>query len=366
MIHFPRSLRARLLLANLVVAGVTLGTVLVAVSLVGPGYFAAAMGHNPNDPIGSQMDAATLDAFREAIRTALLAALLVALAVGLVVAILVSDRIAGPVARLAAAARRIAGGNYTERVPASGVGEIGDLAGAFNVMTASLEETERRRLQLVGDVAHELRTPLTTLDGYLEGLEDGVIDPSQQTWHVLRGQTARLTRLVSDLQELWRAEAGQLPLRVEVLDARTVVGEVVGQFEASAAARGIVLDAALPLVAMPVRADPVRLAQALANYMSNALRYAPDGSAVHVTVARQAAEVLMSVRDEGPGLTPEQAAHVFERFYRVDASRSRAEGGSGIGFAIVHALVEAMEGRVWVRSDGPGQGATFGVALAAA
>ena len=365
MNRLPGSLRTRLLLANLVVAGVALGTVLVAVSLVGPGYFSAAMGHGPDDPVGSQMDAATLDAFREAIRTALLAALLMAVTAGLVVAVLVSNRIAGPVSRLASAARRIAGGHYAERVPASGVGEIGDLATAFNVMTASLEETERRRLQLVGDVAHELRTPLTTLDGYLEGLEDGVIAPSPQTWHVLRGQTARLTRLVSDLQELWRAEAGQLPLELEVFDARTIVGEVLGQFETSAAARGISLDAALPLVAMPVRADPVRLSQALANYMTNALRYAPDGSTVQITVARQAAEVLISVRDEGPGLTADQAAHVFERFYRVDASRSRAEGGSGIGLAIVEAIVEAMDGRVWVRSDGPGTGATFGVALPA-
>ena len=363
--RLPRSLRSRLLLANLVVAGVALGTVLVGVSLVGPGYFAAAMGHNPSDPVGSQMDAVTLDAFREAIRTALIAAVLVALVVGLVVAVLVSDRIAGPVSRLAAAARRISGGHYAERVPAAGVGEIGDLAAAFNVMTMSLEETERRRLQLVGDVAHELRTPLTTLDGYLEGLEDGVIAPSPQTWHLLRGQTARLTRLVSDLQELWRAEAGQLPLKIESIDARAVVRDVVGQFETSAAARGISLDAALPLVAMPVRVDAERLTQALANFMSNALRYAPDGSTVHVTVERQAAEVLIAVRDEGPGLTADQAAHVFERFYRVDASRSRTEGGSGIGLAIVAALVEAMEGRVWVHSDGPGRGATFGIALAA-
>ena len=365
MIRLPRSLRTRLLLANLVVAGVALGTVLVAVSLVGPGYFAEAMGHHPDDPLGSQMDAATLDAFRDAIRTALVAGLLVAVVAGVVVALFVSNRIAGPVSRLAIAVRRIAGGHYVERVPVSDVAEIGELATAFNVMTASLEETERRRLQLVGDVAHELRTPLTTLDGYLEGLEDGVIDPSTQTWRLLRGQTARLTRLVADLQDLWRAEAGQLPLQIEVLDARTVVGEVIAQFETSAAARGIALDADLPAVAVPVRADPVRLAQALGNYLSNALRYAPDGSTVHIAVARQAAEVLFSVRDEGPGLTEEQAAHVFERFYRADASRSRAEGGSGIGLAIVHALVEAMEGRVWVESDGPGQGATFGVALAA-
>jgi two-component system sensor histidine kinase BaeS len=366
VIRLPRSLRARLLLANLVVAGVALGTVLVAVSLVGPGYFADAMGHNPNDPVGTQMDAATLDAFRVAIRTALIAALVVAVSAGLIVSFAISSRVAKPVSRLAAAARRIAAGHYVERVPATGEGEIGELATAFNVMTASLEETEHRRLRLVGDVAHELRTPLTTLDGYLEGLEDGVIAPSAETWHLLRGQTARLTRLVSDLQELWRAEARQLPLQVEKLDARTVVGDVVDQFTAQATARGITLDAVLPSAAAAMRADPVRLAQVLGNYLSNALRYAPDGSTVHVVVARNAGEVLVSVRDEGPGLSAEQAAHVFERFYRVDASRSRAQGGAGIGLAIVRALAEAMDGRVWVRSEGPGRGATFGVALPAA
>jgi signal transduction histidine kinase len=366
VIHPPRSLRARLLLANLFVAAVALGTVLVAVSLVGPGYFSEAMGHAPGDPAGTQMDAATLDAFREAVRTALFAALLVALAAGLLVALVVSNRIAGPVSRLSVAARRIAGGHYAERVPSSDVGEIGGLAAAFNVMATSLEETERRRIQLVGDVAHELRTPLTTLDGYLEGLEDGVIAPSAQTWHVLRGQTARLTRLVSDLQELWRAEAGQLPLEIESLDARAVVSDVIGQFRTSASARGIVLATDLPPATMTVRADPVRLAQALTNYLSNAIRYAPDGSTVRIVMARVAGEVQVSVRDEGQGLTQDQAAHVFERFYRADASRSRAEGGSGIGLAIVSALVEAMEGRVWVTSDGPGRGATFGLALPAA
>jgi signal transduction histidine kinase len=100
--------------------------------------------------------------------------------------------------------------------------------------------------------------------------------------------------------------------------------------------------------------------------VSNALRHAPDGSTVHVVVSREGGQVLISVRDEGPGLSAEQAAHVFERFYRVDASRSRAQGGAGIGLAIVRALAEAMDGRVWVRSEGPGRGATFGVALPAA
>ena len=229
MMHIPQSLRFRILLANLVVAGAVLGTILIAVSLVGPGYFAAAMGHGPNDPAGTAMDAATLAAFQNAVRTALLAALVAAIVAAVAVSLALSSRIAGPVTRLASAARRIAGGHYAERVPTAGAGEIGELASSFNVMTDSLEATERRRLQLVGDVAHELRTPLSTLDGYLEGLEDGVVMAGPQTWLLLRRETARLTRLVNDLQELWRAEARQLPLKMEGVDAVAVIREVVEQ-----------------------------------------------------------------------------------------------------------------------------------------
>ncbi len=359
----PRSLRSRLLLANLIVAGVALGTVLVAVSLVGPGYFSEAMGHRPGDPAGAEMDAATLDAYRVAIRTALVAALAAALAAAVVVSLAISTRIAGPVTRLAAAARRIAAGHYAERVPPTGEGEIGELASSFNVMTASLEATERRRLQLVGDVAHELRTPLATLDGYLEGLEDGVIDPSPETLRLLRGETARLTRLVSDLQELWRAEARQLPAHLEEIDAAAVAREIAEQFGPPAALRSIVLEARIAEDPLPILADRDRLGQILGNYLSNALRYSPAGSSVQVEVCREGAEAVLMVRDHGPGLTAEQAAHVFERFYRVDPSRSRALGGSGIGLAIAKALAETMDGRAWAESDGPGAGSTFAVAL---
>ena len=224
-------------------------------------------------------------------------------------------------------------------------------------MAGSLEATERRRLQLVGDVAHELRTPLTTLDGYLEGLEDGVIAPSAETWRLLRAETGRLTRLVNDLSELWRAEARQLPLRIEARStSRTVAAEVVDQFRPLAGGarhrhrRCRAVGATRP--GRPVTA----LAQVLANYLSNALRHAPDGSVVHVAVSRDGDEVRVAVRDEGPGLAPDQLEAVFERFYRVDPPGSRAAGGSGIGLAIVRALAEAMDGRAWAESAGPGDG----------
>lgn len=360
--RLPRSLRSRLLLANLVVAGAVLGTILVAVSLIGPGYFAAAMGHGPNDPAGTAMDEATLAAFQEAVRTALLAALAAAIVAALAVSLALSSRIAGPVTRLATAARRIAAGHYAERVPTAGAGEIGELASSFNVMTDSLEATERRRLQLVGDVAHELRTPLSTLDGYLEGLEDGVVAAGPETWQLLRRETARLTRLVNDLQDLWRAEAHQLPLTTEAVDASAVIREVVEQVGPAAAARQISLAMDLPVAPLLVNADRDRVAQIVMNYLTNAIRYSPDGAAVAIA-AHAGSETVITVRDDGPGLTPEQCAQVFERFYRIDPSRSRALGGSGIGLAIVRALAEAMNGRAWAESVGPGNGSTFAVSL---
>ena len=363
--RLPRRLRPRLVISHLVVALAALGTVLVAFSLVGPGYFADAMGHRPGDPAGQAMDAATLAAFQDAVRTALLAAFAIALVAAVIVAVALSSRIATPVTRLVAAARRIAAGHYVERVPESGEGEIGELAETFNAMAGSLEATERRRLQLVGDVAHELRTPLATLDGYLEGLQDGVVEAAPETWTLLRRETGRLNRLVDDLSQLWRAEARQLPLTMESIDLSTLATDVVEQFRSQAGSRSLTITSALP-DSLVVRADRDRLGQILGNYLSNAIRYSPDGSDIAISARPGDGLVTIAVRDQGPGLTPEQRDHVFERFYRIDPSRSRALGGSGIGLAIVRALVDAMGGRAWAESDGPGTGSTFLVSLPAA
>ena len=366
----PASLRGRLIIAFLVVAAAAIGTVGIAVLLVGPSYFAEAMGHAPGDPMGQAMAEATQVAFDTAMRNALLAATIAAVVTAGVTGLLVAARLARPISRLARAADLVAGGRYEERVPIDEPGELGELAVSFNEMATSLEATERRRLQLVGDVAHELRTPITTLDGYLEGLEDGVVQPTPETWTLLRAETGRMTRMVSDLAELWRAEARQLPLQRETFDAAAVARAVVARFEPQAAQRNVRLvtlpsagDALTPALAT---ADPDRLAQILGNYLSNALRHAPDGTAITTTTQRRGDAVRISVTDEGPGLGQDQLEAVFERFYRVDAARSRAAGGSGIGLAIVRALAEAMDGQAWAESPGPGRGATFHVELPAA
>jgi two-component system sensor histidine kinase BaeS len=363
----PRLWR-RLLFSHLVVAVIGSATLFVAVGLVAPGAFDAAMGHAMGglDGMSEMMGALVRAAFQDAIQGALVIAIAVAALAAIVVSIGLSTRLSRPIGRLAQASSRIASGRYAERVPVSSDDEIGELAKSFNTMADSLEATERRRLQLVGDVAHELRTPLATIDGYLQGIEDGIIQPRDATWSLLRGETARLSHLVNDLQELWRAEARQLPLSLGTVDVESEVKAAGERFAMQAQEHGIEIRTDAVPGRLRVRADPERLGQILDNFLSNAIRYSPRGSAVTVTASKDTEHVAIGVTDRGPGLTAEQVVRVFERFYRVDPSRSRALGGSGIGLAIVRALAEAMGGRVEAFSDGPGLGAIFRVILPSA
>ncbi len=358
-------IRTRLLLSHLAVIAVGAVTLLLTVGLAAPSAFDAAMGHSMDgmDGMDDMMGALVRAAFQEAVQVALVVAVGAAAIAAIVVSLALSTHLSRPISRLAEASRRIAAGRYAERVPVASADEIGELAESFNTMAASLEATERRRVELVGDVAHELRTPLATLDGYLEGLQDGVISPSDAAWSLLRGETARLARLVHDLQDLWRAEARQVALRIEAVDVLEMVRVATERFTATAAERHTTfrVDAAPGL--RRVAADRERLGQVLDNLLSNAVRYSAEGSEVRVDVQMDVDEVVIAIADKGSGLTAEQRARVFERFYRVDPSRSRAAGGSGIGLAITKALVDLMGGRVWAESEGPGRGSTFSVAL---
>ena len=358
----------RLLLSYVVVIAIGSATLFIAVGLVGPRAFDAAMGHAMAgmDGMTDMMSALVRSAYQDAIQTALGIAIAAAAVTAVVASVALSTRVSRPIGRLAQASSRIAAGHYAERVPVSSDDEIGQLAESFNTMAASLESTERRRLQLVGDVAHELRTPIATVDGYLEGLEDGVIKPSDPTWKLLRGETSRLARLVNDLQELWRAEARQLPLSLARLDVDTELRAAAERFATLAQEEGIVIRAAVASDRLAVRADVERLGQIVDNFLSNAVRHSPRGSVVTLAAAMDRDGVAISVTDQGPGLSEDQLERVFERFYRVDSSRSRALGGSGIGLAIARALAEAMGGRVEAFSEGQGRGSTFRVVLPAA
>jgi two-component system, OmpR family, sensor histidine kinase BaeS len=231
-------------------------------------------------------------------------------------------------------------------------------------MAGELEATERRRVALIGDVAHELRTPLATIEGYTEGLLDGVVAPTEETWALLHDEVGRLRRLVQDLQELSRAEAHQLPLQRAPQQPAELVAAAIARLAPQFSEKGVGLTSSLARELPMVLADRDRVIQVLINLLGNALRATPAGGSVCVRATRDASEgIVFAVVDSGIGIAPEQLPQLFERFYRVDKARARALGGSGIGLTISKALVEHHGGRIWAESPGLGQGATFSFSL---
>jgi histidine kinase len=301
--------------------------------------------------------------FRRAFNEAMLRSVIVATVSAIVVSIFVSRRVVTPIRQMMQASQHIADGYYHERVQVLSGDELGQLAQTFNQMAASLEQTEAMRRELIGNVAHELRTPLTTIKGYMEGLIDGVLPADAGTYQHVYREADRLQRLVRDLQELSRVEAGSFDLH----RAQIQLGELIRQtsirlspqFEEKGVDLTVEIEPDLPVV----YADEDRISQVLLNLMGNALQYTPAGGVVSISAQRHDGTVRVCITDTGVGVTAEHLSHLFDRFYRVDKSRSRAGGGSGIGLTITRHLVEAHGGRIWAASDGPGQGSTFSFVL---
>jgi len=291
-------------------------------------------------------------AFLRAMNTALAVAATAAFLAAVAVSIFVTRRIVAPIRTMTTASARIADGRYGERVPITSDDELGDLAGQFNRMAATLEQVERMRRDLVADVAHELRTPLASIDGYMEALIDRV-----------RREASRLQRLVADLQELSRAEAGQLSIHRRPVAVHDLVDAAVGrlrpQFDDKEIALGTDVARGLPRVL----ADPDRIGQVLTNLLGNALQHTPQGGRVTIRAHPEHGMVAIAVVDTGVGIAPEHLPHVFDRFYRAERSRARSSGGSGIGLTIARHLVEGHGGSIRAESPGPGRGATFTFAL---
>jgi signal transduction histidine kinase len=247
----------------------------------------------------------------------------------------------------------------------AGDDEVGQLAHAFNHMTASLQRTEQARRQLVADVAHELRTPLTVIDGTVQAMQDGVLPVDEANLATIHEEVAALSHLVTDLRDLSLGDVGEFPIRPELMDVGALVERVAGAFAAEAAARGVALQADVAPALPQLRADPERLQQCLRNLVVNALQHTPPGGRIIARAAPVAGGVEIAVSDSGSGIAPEHLPHVFERFYRADASRARRSGGTGLGLAIVQQIVAAHGGTVAATSAGPGRGATFTIRLPA-
>ena len=358
------SLTAKLLAAQLlvIVAGsVTLALVALAIA---PSLFHThvrdALGIVPED-VSRHLD----EAFEDSVLISLAIAIGAAAVTAAVASGFLAVRIVRPIRTLAEASQRIARGAYGSRVPVGGSDELAVLALSFNEMAASLETAERRRHELHSDVAHELRTPLATIEGYVEGLRDGVVAPEAPTWTLLATETGRLRRLVDDLQLVSRAEERQLDLRTVEVDPADLVEAAVQGVAPAYEAKGVQLkrrvEGRLPAVAV----DTDRIGEVLANLLENALRHTPAGGRVDVRAEHRGSEVDLSVSDTGEGISPEHLERVFERFFRSDPARSRATGGSGIGLTIARAIAEAHGGRLRAESDGPSRGARFVLSLPA-
>jgi signal transduction histidine kinase len=369
-ISFKASLSGKFLLSYLLIVLVGVATLLLVTFALAPTLFQAQLvpilQTHPGALTTTEAIQRILEAFLSTLLSALAVAAIVATVTSLATSLFVARRITGPLRLMTQVSQRISAGHYAERIvvaPVHTADELGQLAASINALAVALEQTERRRLEVIGNVAHELRTPIATLEGYLEGLLDGVIEPTPHTWAMLHTEAGRLRRLVDDLQELSRAEARQIPLSLQPVAPQRLVQDALEPLEGQFAEKGLELQIHLPEDLPPVIVDPTRAVQILTNLLVNALRYTPAPGKVELAVSREGDTMAFRVTDTGVGLTQEQRAHIFERFYRVDKSRSRAFGGSGIGLTIAQSLAQAMGGEIQVASAGLGQGSSFTLTL---
>jgi signal transduction histidine kinase len=300
------------------------------------------------------------DRFFDRVRLALLVGGVTALVVALILAVFLVDGITRPLRRLTEAARRVAAGDFSHRVNVTAPLEAAELAGSFNRMAASLERDQETRRRLLADITHELRTPLSVIQGTAQGFLDGVIQPDQDHAAVIRDEAELLSKLITDLRDLSLAEAGELRLERKPTDLGELARQAAAAVQHRTQKQGIGIEVVTPPDMPPCLVDSDRTLQMLGNLLDNALRHTPQGG--HITLSIRGPEdgmLVVEVADTGEGIPPEHLPHIFERFYRVDASRERA-GGTGLGLAIVSQLAQAQGGSVGADSE-PGRGSVFWV-----
>jgi len=283
---------------------------------------------------------------------------LIAAAIALILTFFLSRRILAPVKSLTSTARLLGQGDFSQRVDVKDRSELGELADTFNLMANNLERTERLRRDMIADAAHELRTPLSNIRGYLEAIRDGVVKPDADTIRSLDEEAVILSRLADDLQELSLAEAGEMKLNCRTEDSTDLIRQAVDARTAQATAKGVSLSAELSGELPQIMVDSHRISQVLRNLLENAIAHTPEGGTISVTAAMKDDWLEISVTDNGEGIPPEDLPNVFERFYRVDRSRTRATGGNGLGLTIAKRLVEVHGGKIEARSE-PGKGSSF-------
>ncbi len=320
-------------------------------------------------PEAEQLENDLFTNFRNAVNESLVFSAVAASVAAIIVSLFVSRQVVAPIRRVMIASQRIAEGHYSERVPIpggtnrEGLDELAQLSVSFNQMAVKLDQGETLRQQLIGDIAHELRTPLSTIKGFMEGLMDNILPASAETYLQVHQEAERLQRLVDDLQDLNRVEAGVIILDIDEHSIRDLVEStkkrLIRQFDEKGVSLELNIPEGLPLVSV----DRDRIGQVLINIVGNSLQYTPAGGNVLISANKQNGQVMIIVKDTGIGISSKDLPQIFTRFFRVDKSRSRAGGGSGIGLTISKHLIEAQGGNIWAESSGIGKGSKFSISL---
>ena len=314
----------------------------------------APTGFGTADPTADQISAG--------VKFSLVWAGLGAVALGTLLVWLISRRTLAPLQNLGTVARRLGRGDFSQRADDSGPSEIRELALNFNAMAAELEEAERHRRNLTADVAHELRTPLSNIQGYLEAIRDGLVQPTPETIDTIHEQAIHLSRLVEDLRLLAQVESGDLQLQLTTVSMSDLLQSGVEAVRPRAEAKGVGLRFETGSSLPAFQIDSTRISQVVGNLLENAITHTPGGGSVTVAAREDGGSLEVGVTDTGNGIAPEDLQRLFDRFYRADPSRSRATGGTGLGLTIARRLVEAHGGTIEVQST-VGEGSTFTIRL---
>ncbi|MCU0567978.1 MAG: HAMP domain-containing histidine kinase [Oculatellaceae cyanobacterium Prado106] len=359
-------LRSRLFLSHFIVMVVGLLTLFAIAKFSSPRFFALSLRRfEIGEYSVSQVRAQLIQRFEDAWSQGAFWSMAMGATTAGALSYLVTKRIVKPLLQMEEITKKFAAGHLEERMPPNDIPEVNQLAVSFNRMATTLEGVEQRRRELVSDLTHELRTPLTVLKGYMEGLGDSTIEPSPEVYQRLSREISRMQRLVNDLQELSKMEAGYLPINARPIDLYPLLSAIVQKFADQLAEDRPQMLLDYPANAPLVLADPERVEQILVNLIGNALRYTPQGSItvqVRLPVKSDADQLWIAVIDTGLGIAAEDLPHVFERFWRADRSRDRTSGGTGIGLAICRRLVELQGGHIEAESQ-LGEGSIFRFSL---
>jgi two-component system, OmpR family, sensor histidine kinase BaeS len=276
---------------------------------------------------------------------------LIGAVIALVLGVVLSRTLTRPIRELTQATHAVSEGDLSQQVPVRSNDELGELAHAFNKMSAELSRSVNARKQMTADIAHELRTPLSLILGHAEAVHDGVLPPTRENFEIIRDEATRLEHLINDLRTLSLADAGELRIHLQTVEPQALIHEVVALYQYQAQRKDISLRLDISPHLPTLEVDPGRMTQVITNILDNALRHTPEGGTIVLSAKEINDQVELAIQDSGPGLKAEDLERIFERFYRADPSRQREDGGSGLGLAIAKSIVQAHGGQLSAEND---------------